>query len=302
VTVQSSSAQTYNFSINGVGTDAAHIAHITNAAFNSLFTFTIADATITQTVAAGRTAAYSLTLTPVGSTTFPNAVTFLCSGLPAGTSCSNPQISAGASGVQTVSLNITTLGPNSTAIRPIAQKHGGTPFLLWVSVVGIVIGGFTKRPSGKTKGAMLAAIVISSLMLGSCGGSGSGGGGGGGGGGSVVVSVSPRTVNRFPAQQQQFTASVTGNANTAVTWQVNGVTGGSAAAGTVDANGMYTAPGAVPTPASVTVAAVSQADVTKSGSATVNIQTPTQAGTYTVTVTATVGNITQSTSATLIVQ
>jgi len=303
VTVQSSSAQTYNFSINGVGTDAAHIAHITNAAFNSLFTFTIAEATITQTVAAGQTAVYSLTLTPVGSTTFPNAVTFSCSGLPAGTSCSNPQISAGASGVQTVSLNITTLGPNSTAIRPVAQNHSGTPFLLWASVVGIVIGGFTKRSSAKTKGAMLAVIVISSLLLGSCaGGSGSGGGGGGGGGGSVVVSVSPRTVNRFPAQLQQFTASVTGSANTAVTWQVNGVTGGSAAAGTIDANGMYTAPGAVPTPASVTVAAVSQADVTKSGLATVNIQTPTQAGTYTVTVTATVGNVSQSTSATLIVQ
>ena len=117
-----------------------------------------------------------------------------------------------------------------------------------------------------------------------------------------MVSVSPRTVNRFPAQLQQFTASVTGSANTAVTWQVNGVTGGSAAAGTIDANGMYTAPGAVPTPASVTVAAVSQADVTKSGLATVNIQTPTQAGTYTVTVTATVGNVSQSTSATLIVQ
>jgi hypothetical protein len=302
VTVQSSSAQAYNFSVNGTGTDASHIAHSASATFNSLFTFTVSDTTGTQTVAAGQTAIYSLTITPVGSTTFPIPVTFSCSGLPAGTTCSNPQISAGASGTQTATLNITTLGPNRTTIRPIAQKHNGSPFALWASVVGILFGGFAKRSPGKHRGALLAMILIASLLLASCGGSGSGGGGGGRGGGSVVVNVSPRTVNRFPTQQQQFTASVTGTTNTAVTWQVNGVTGGSAAAGTIDANGNYTAPGAVPAPANVTVSAVSQADVTKSGSATVTIQAPTQAGTYTITVTATAGTVSHNTTATLIVQ
>jgi hypothetical protein len=109
-------------------------------------------------------------------------------------------------------------------------------------------------------------------------------------------------MNRFPGQQQQFSASVTGSTNTAVTWQVNGATGGSASAGMIDANGMYTAPAAVPNPAAVTVSAVSQADITKSGSAVVTIQTPTPSGTYTVTITATAGTVSQSTSATLVVQ
>ena len=300
VTVQSSLAQTYNFSINGTGTDASHIAHSATASFNSLFTFTIADTTVTQTVAAGQTAVYSLTVTPIGSTTFPSPVTFSCSGLPAGTTCSNPQINAGASGAQTATLNITTLGPNQTTIRPVAQKHSGAPLLLWASVVGIMFGGFAKRSGGKSRGTLIAMILVTSLLLASCGGSGSGGGGGGGN--SVAVSVSPRTVNRFPTQQQQFTAALTGTTNTAVAWQVNGVTGGSAAAGTIDANGNYTAPGAVPTPANVTVSAVSQADVTKSGSATVTIQAPTQTGTYAITVTATAGTLSHNTTATLIVQ
>jgi hypothetical protein len=307
VTLQSSVAQAYNFNLNATGTDAAHVSHTAAVTFNSLFSFTIADSTGTQTVAAGQTAAYTLTVTPVGSSSFLNPVSFSCSASPqpaTGIACSNPQISVGTGGTQAVTLNVTTLGPNRTAIRPVAQKRNPAPFFAWVTAVGIVIGGLARRSSPRNKGAMLVLLLVSSLVLGSCGGGGSGGGGGGGGGGGnlVAVSVAPKTVNRFPGQQQQFTASVTGTTNTAVTWQVNGATGGSASAGAIDANGMYTAPAAVPSPASVTVSAVSQADVTKSGSAVVTIQAPTPSGTYTITVTATAGTVSQSTSATLVVQ
>src|ERR1017187_7794772 len=44
----------------------------------------------------------------------------------------------------------------------------------------------------------------------------------------------------------QFTATVTGETNSAVTWQVNGVNGGSAGAGTISAAGPYTPPGTIP--------------------------------------------------------
>jgi hypothetical protein len=88
-----------------------------------------------------------------------------------------------------------------------------------------------------------------------------------------------------------------------VTWQVNGVTGGNASAGTIDANGLYTAPAVVPTPNNpVMVSAVSQADVTKSGAATVTLKAPTPAGTYTVTITATAGSVVSTTTAVLVVQ
>jgi hypothetical protein len=301
VKLQSSVAQTYNFNLNATGTDAAHVTHTASATFSSLFTFTIADSTGTQSLVAGQTAPYTLTLTPVGSGTFQSAVSFTCSGLPAGASCSNPQISAGASGTQNVTLNITTLGPGRAAIRPVGQKRNVAPFFVWVTAVGIAIGGFGRRSWPRNKGVLLAVVLICALMLGSCGGGGSGGGGGGGGN-VVVVSVAPKTVSRFPGQQQQFTATVTGTTNTAVTWQVAGATGGSALAGTIDANGMYTAPAAIPNPATVSVSAVSQADVTKSDSAAVTIQAATPSGTYTITITATAGPVSQSATATLVVQ
>ena len=301
VSAQSSSAQAYNFSINAAGTDAVHVAHATPVTFNSLFTFTMSDVTGTQSVLAGQTAVYSLTVTPVGSTTFPNPVTFSCSGLPAGASCSNPRVTAGANGTQTASLNITTLGPNRATLRPVAQKQNHVPFFVGTLALGIAIGGFSRRPTARVKGVGVAILLVCALMLSSCGG-GAGGGGGGGGGSSVLVNVTPKTASRFPTQQQQFTAIVTGTTNTQLAWQVNGVSGGSASAGTIDANGMYTAPGAVPNPASVTISAISQADVTKSGAATVTIQSPTPSGTYTITVTATAGSAVQSTNAILTVQ
>ena len=69
-----------------------------------------------------------------------------------------------------------------------------------------------------------------------------------------------------------FKATVTNTANTAVTWEVNGIAGGNATTGTVSASGLYKAPAAEP-PASVEVhvIAVSVADPTKSASARVTV-------------------------------
>ena len=90
---------------------------------------------------------------------------------------------------------------------------------------------------------------------------------------AIAVSVSPTSASLATNATQQFTASVTGTANTAVTWQVNNVTGGNSTTGTITNTGLYTAPAAVPA-SSVTVRAVSQADATKSGNATVTITAP----------------------------
>ena len=80
----------------------------------------------------------------------------------------------------------------------------------------------------------------------------------------------------------QFTATVSGTTNTAVTWQVNGVPGGNSTVGTISSDGLYTAPAVQPNPSTVTITAVSQADPTKSGSATASIvATPTFPGTFT---------------------
>ncbi len=85
---------------------------------------------------------------------------------------------------------------------------------------------------------------------------------GGGGGGNVKVSVSPASSTLLSNQKQQFTATVSGTPNTGVTW--------SATAGSVDANGLYTAP-TVTGPTSVAVKATSSADSSKSASASVTV-------------------------------
>lgn len=89
-----------------------------------------------------------------------------------------------------------------------------------------------------------------------------------------VVTVNPATAAVTAGQTQQFSASVTGAPNTAVTWSVNGLVGGNATLGTISASGLYSAPLLVPNPANVTVRATSVADVNAGASATVTVNQP----------------------------
>jgi len=80
----------------------------------------------------------------------------------------------------------------------------------------------------------------------------------------VSVSVSPSSATVVSGDTQQFTATVTGTSNTAVTW--------TASTGSVNSNGVYAAP-TVQSTTQATVTATSQADPTKSASAAVTINT-----------------------------
>jgi len=91
---------------------------------------------------------------------------------------------------------------------------------------------------------------------------------------NIQVKVAPATAQIRVAAKQQFTATLTGTSNMAVTWSVNGVAGGNATLGTVDASGLYTAPANVPNPDPVTVMATSVADPRASGSASTTVQNP----------------------------
>ncbi|MGA7523753.1 MAG: aryl-sulfate sulfotransferase [Acidobacteriaceae bacterium] len=67
------------------------------------------------------------------------------------------------------------------------------------------------------------------------------------------VTISPQYVALAPGESQQFTAS--SSTGGALTWLVNGVAGGSAAFGTVDSTGNYTAPGSLPQSINVSITA-----------------------------------------------
>jgi hypothetical protein len=88
---------------------------------------------------------------------------------------------------------------------------------------------------------------------------------------AIQVIVTPQTGSVTLGSMQAFVATVTNTSNPAVTWSVNGVIGGSGAAGTITSTGAFTAPADLPVPASVEVTATSAADPTKSATASVTI-------------------------------
>lgn len=92
---------------------------------------------------------------------------------------------------------------------------------------------------------------------------------------SIVVTVTPQTANIRAGDSFPFNFSVTGSSNKAVTWSVNATAGGSSTLGTIDSNGNYIAPTALPNPNTVTVHATSSADPSASGSSRVTLLNPT---------------------------
>lgn len=68
-----------------------------------------------------------------------------------------------------------------------------------------------------------------------------------------------------------FTAAVSNSSDITVIWSVNGVTGGSAQAGTISADGVYTAPADLPAGGTVQVTATSHADSTKTATASMAV-------------------------------
>ena len=80
---------------------------------------------------------------------------------------------------------------------------------------------------------------------------------------NITVSVAPTSVSVYTGAMQQFDATVSGTANTTVTWN--------ASSGSVNGNGLYTAPA---TPGTYYVTATSVADPSKSSTAEVVVSSP----------------------------
>jgi hypothetical protein len=88
---------------------------------------------------------------------------------------------------------------------------------------------------------------------------------------AITVTITPVSSTVLLGNTQSFSAAVSNTTNPNVTWSVNGVTGGSAASGTITKNALYTAPADLPASNTVHVTATSVADTTKSATAQVVI-------------------------------
>jgi len=95
-----------------------------------------------------------------------------------------------------------------------------------------------------------------------------------GGPGLTALTVTPSGASIPGVAQQQFTAKTGDGSTPAVNWSINGIAGGNATLGTIDASGMYTAPEFPPAPNSITISAVETSDIRKLGNATATLNNP----------------------------
>lgn len=113
---------------------------------------------------------------------------------------------------------------------------------------------------------LISAFLVIPLMLVGCGGGQSTPASSSSN--KIFVTISPIRAALTTGQPQTFTATVTGNSVTTVTWEVDSIPGGNASVGTVTAAGVYSPPSSA---GSHTVAARSVADTTVSAAANVFI-------------------------------
>jgi hypothetical protein len=124
-----------------------------------------------------------------------------------------------------------------------------------------------------TRSGLWATVVAVCVLFAGCGGGGSST--------PVTVTVSANATSVQTFQIVQFSATVTGTSNTAVTWGLTctATATTTSVCGSISATGLYTAPNTVPTvatmqstePAKVTVTAVSQAKSSASASVQFNV-------------------------------
>ena len=284
--VGTNSIKGYYVGVNAPSTSSAVTVTVTAASVS------LSDPVSSGPVLSGQSATYTFTATPTGNPTFTADVALACSGLPDATvTCTfntgqaDPSKILAGSGATNVTLTIATTGPNTGCISCSRRaENRRSPWLpLALPLAGIVVAGFAGRKLSRH--SAIAGLCVSLALLGllvACGGSSTPPV-------NIVVSqgtpssVFPNNTGWSPVQTAQFTATVTNTTNTAVTWAVTTPNGG-----TIDANGLYTAPTvAAGLPTSVTIKATSAADTSKSASATETLKAATIPGTYTVTVTAT---------------
>jgi len=101
---------------------------------------------------------------------------------------------------------------------------------------------------------LVTALVAVSVGLCACGGGGGTSTSTSSASPQAQITIAPLTPQVRAGSTQQFTAQVS-NSTSGVAWAVNGTAGGNSALGTIDANGLYTAPTSLPTPNTITVSA-----------------------------------------------
>ena len=177
-----------------------------------------------------------------------------------GTQKMRPKLTIVISGTPAVQVSVSpgsaTLQPGQTQQFTASVTGSSNTSVTWTATGGTISGGglfaaestagnfnVTATSAADSSKTASASVTIQSVPV-------------------VSVTVSPTSASVQPGQTRQFTATVTGSSNTAVTWTATG--------GTISAGGLFTA-GSTAGSAFI-VTATSVADTTKTASAAVTIQ------------------------------
>ena len=129
--------------------------------------FTLSASPSSLSVTGGQTASTTINVTPVNG--FNSALTFACSGLPAGSTCTFGSPTTQSNGTSTVALNISTQTLTATLVR----KASNAPLFAILPFLGLLA---TKRRKAllRTMQLGIAAITLFALTTGviGCGGQG----------------------------------------------------------------------------------------------------------------------------------
>jgi hypothetical protein len=119
----------------------------------------------TATVTAGQTASYSLS---IGGAGMSGSATLACTGAPIGASCSVPSTAAVSGTVASnVKVSVTTTSRTTASVNPHGLiRLGGIWAAMWIGIV-LVPTPWKKRA---TKGMFLGALIVSLVLICSCGG------------------------------------------------------------------------------------------------------------------------------------
>jgi hypothetical protein len=172
----------------GVAADGAGNIYIADS-YNSRIvmetippSFSVAASPASLTITAGQSGTTSISVTPLNG--FDSAVSFSCSGLPSGATCSFfPQTVTPSGGAASTTLTVTT-----SASMAAFRRHAG-PLLPMSALAALVCSIGWKR---RRLAQILPLIVVGAIgfgLLNGCGSGGSSGGGGGGGSQSVTSTV-----------------------------------------------------------------------------------------------------------------
>jgi len=247
-TIAPSSANTAVYTApTNLPTPSTVVIHAASGTLNASASVTlVSNITVTvspssATIQVGQLTSFAATLTNTSDT----AVSWLVNGAANGNPTVGQICESGSNPC------IAPAGPNSSSIDYLAPATAPT-------VDPVTITAASRADSSKIGTAIVSVTGVS---------------------GPFTVSVSPFYAfvphSTSSLSNRQFFVAVTGSGNNAVTWSVqSAISGqgcGGAACGSVDANGVFTAPTVAPSPNAISIVATSLADNTKTASATIAV-------------------------------